>query len=283
MGNQIAVKVHTSPGQEVIVEAKSHMFDWEMAMMAALSGCLARPVEGPRGHLSWSQIEKAISPQVYYRAQTGLLALENTHNMAGGTVMTSEQTETIVAEAHKRGLPVHLDGARVFNAAAALDESVADLSADCDSVMFCLSKGLSAPVGSLLLGSREFVQEARSVRKMMGGGMRQAGVIAAAGIVALQEMPARLKEDHDHARILAGALAELKHLELDLDSVQSNIVVAGVRGSGSQAVIDALSREGVQAVPIGPSEIRFVTHRGVQFDDIKKAVEILRRWDRTHH
>ena len=283
MANQIAVKVHTRPGQEVIVEARSHMFDWEMAMMAALSGCQARPVEGQGGFLSWSQIENAISPPVYYRAQTGLLALENTHNMAGGTVMTSEQTETIVTEAHRRGLPVHLDGARVFNAAAALDESVADLSADCDSVMFCLSKGLSAPVGSLLLGSRAFVQEARSVRKMMGGGMRQAGVIAAAGIIALQEMPARLKEDHDHARILAEALAELEHFQLDLESVQSNIVVAGVRGGGGEAAVDALTREGVLAVPIGPSEIRFVTHRGVQLDDVRKAIEILRRWDLKHH
>jgi threonine aldolase len=279
MANQIAVKVHTKPGQEVILEARSHMFDWEMAMMAALSGCQARPVQAENGLLDWEGIEAAISPDVYFRAQSGLVALENTHNMAGGTVMTKAETQEIVDQCHQRGLPVHLDGARIFNAAEYLNEPVAELSRGCDSVMFCLSKGLSAPVGSILLGDREFISEARSVRKMMGGGMRQAGIIAAAGLIGIEQMPSRLADDHEHARLLAEALKELEHFDVDLNSVQTNIVICNLGGCSSSGVIDALVEQGVLAVPIAPSQIRFVTHRCVSREDILKAINVLRKLD----
>jgi threonine aldolase len=279
MANQIAVKLHTKPGQEVILEARSHMFDWEMAMMAALSGCLARPVKSRNGLLEWSEIELAISPKVYFRAQTGLISLENTHNMAGGTVMTSAQTAEIVQRAHELELPVHLDGARIFNAAICLGESVADLARGCDTVMFCLSKGLSAPVGSLLLSSSELIKEARSIRKMMGGGMRQAGIIAAAGLIALEEMTKRLEEDHLNARQLAEALNELEHFSINPDSVQTNIVVCGLNQVRSDLVVEALSRNGVLAVAIGPRQIRFVTHRNVTREGTCQAIEVLRRLD----
>ena len=279
MANQIAVRLHTEPGQEVIVEAKSHMFDWELAMMAVLSGCQARPVQGRNGLLTWPEIESAISPDVYYRANTGLVALENTHNMEGGTVMTRAQTEEIVDMTHQRKLPLHLDGARIFNASVYLGESVAELTRECDSVMFCLSKGLSAPIGSVLLGSSDFIDEARSVRKMMGGGMRQAGIIAAAGLIAIEEMPARLAEDHENARLLAEAVAELRHFDLDCPSVQTNIVVCDLNRVGSAKVIEMLSQQGVLAVPLGPARIRFVTHRNVSRRDTLTAIKILRRLD----
>lgn len=280
MANQIAVKLHTNPGQEVILEARSHMFDWEMAMMAAFSGCLARPIPSTDGSVSWSEIERSIVPELYFRAQTGMIALENTHNMAGGTVMSRNQTELIVSKAHERGLPVHLDGARIFNASTFLGESVADLCRGFDSVMFCLSKGLCAPVGSILLSDTETIEEGRSVRKMLGGGMRQAGIIAAAGLIALKEMPKRLVEDHQNARQLAEALAELRHFSIDLKLVQTNIVVCTLREVRSDQVIEALAEHGVQAVAISPVEIRFVTHRDVSREDVSRAIEVLRKLDR---
>lgn len=273
MGNQIAVKVHTQPGQEVIVEERGHILNYEMAMLAVLSGCLPRPLRGDRGRLTWSQIEAVLSPDVYYRARTGLIALENTHNMAGGTVMTAEQTRIVAAEAHARALPVHLDGARIFNAAAALGASVSDLSRDCDSVMFCLSKGLSAPAGSVLLGSRPFIEEARRVRKMMGGGMRQTGVLAAAGLVGLESMPERLHQDHENARLLADALTELAGFRVDLDSVQTNIVIVDLENQTSADLLQKLKERGILAGPTSPHQIRFVTHKDVRREDILRVIE----------
>ena len=193
MGNQIAIRLHTQHGQEVICEAKSHILDWEMAMVSAFSGCVPRTVEGDRGVLLWESIRRAIAPKIYYRAPTGLIALENTHNMAGGTVTSLEVFEEIWEGAREAKLPVHLDGARVFNAATALEVDVATLTRGFDTVMFCLSKGLGAPVGSMLVGSREVIERARVFRKSLGGGMRQAGVLAAAGLIALEEMPKRLE------------------------------------------------------------------------------------------
>ncbi len=199
MGNQIAVKLHTRPGTEVVIEERGHIYNYEMAAMAAVSGALARPVKSSDGTgvLAWDDIAGALHVGgAYYVAPTALVALENSHNLAGGTLMTRARTEEICARAHAAGLAVHLDGARVFNAAAALGERVAALARPVDSVMFCLSKGLGAPVGSMLLGTRAFVEEARAWRKLLGGGMRQAGVLAAAGLVALEESPPRLVEDH---------------------------------------------------------------------------------------
>ncbi|HEV8524196.1 MAG TPA: threonine aldolase family protein, partial [Terriglobales bacterium] len=207
MGNQVAIKVHTQPGQEVICEERAHIYNFEMAMLGAFSGCVPRPIYGEDGILTWPEVKKRIAPKIYYRAQTGLVSLENTHNMAGGTVYRPEIGDEVCDGAHEAGIPVHLDGARIFNAAVGLGKPVAEITRKFDSVMFCLSKGLGAPVGSLLVGSQKFIEQARRVRKALGGGMRQAGVLAAAGLIALEKMPSRLQEDHANARFLAEGLA----------------------------------------------------------------------------
>src|SRR6266849_1215063 len=216
MGNQIAIKIHTRPGQEIICEERAHNFHYEMAMLTHFSGCMVRPVHGEDGVLTWSEIKKRISPKIYYRAQTGLISLENTHNMAGGTVYPQELADEVCDLAHEMGLPVHLDGARIFNASVALDRPVREITRKFDSVMFCLSKGLGAPVGSLLVGSRNFIEQARVYRKALGGGMRQVGVLAAAGVIALEKMPARLLEDHQNARFLADGLSRIPGVKIDL-------------------------------------------------------------------
>src|SRR5438105_1653513 len=232
MGNQIAIKVHTRPGQEVICEERAHIFNYEMAMLAHFSGCVARPIPAPDGILTWAEIKKRVAPKIYYLAQTGLVSIESTHNMAGGTVYPPEVIEEICDAAHDAELPVHLDGARIFNAAVALNRPVADITKKCDSVMFCLSKGLGAPVGSLLVGSRGFIDQARVYRKSLGGGMRQAGILAAAGLIALEKMPARLGEAHANARFLATALAGIPGIRLDPSKVVTNILVFNIAATG---------------------------------------------------
>jgi len=279
MGNQIAIRVHTSPGQEVITEQHAHIFEFEMAAMAAISGVLARPVPSVDGILDWESIRKAIRPKIYYRAQTGLIALENTHNMAGGTVYTKQQIRDICNQAHEALLPVHLDGARIFNAATALNTKVADLVDGCDSVMFCLSKGLAAPVGSMLVGSRSFIEKARSVRKMLGGGMRQAGVLAAAGLIALENMPARLGEDHENAKRLADLLKEIPQLDVDPVKVRTNILMAGITRTGldSSELIGRLNKTGVLVSALDSSRLRLVTHRDVNHEQIVRAAASIRQ------
>jgi threonine aldolase len=276
MGNQIAVRLHTRPGQEVITEARSHIYNYEMAAMAAISGVLARPVHAADGILTWDVIAPAIAPNIYYRAQTGLIALENTHNMAGGTVYTADQIQAICDQAHARNLPVHLDGARIFNAATALATDAATLCRPCDSVMFCLSKGLGAPVGSMLAGSREFVERARSARKMFGGGMRQAGVLAAAGLIALEKMPARLCEDHENARLLADRLSRIHTLLLDPARVRTNIVVVDISRTGfdSGKLAGLLKSMGVLVGPVNTTTIRLLTHFDVTRKQIEEAAKI---------
>lgn len=264
MGNQIAIRLHTQHGQEVICEARSHILDWEMAMVSAFSGCVPRTIAGDHGVLTWQQIRAAIAPNIYYRAQTGLISLENTHNMAGGTVTPLPVMEEIWAGAKQVGLAVHLDGARIFNAATYLGIGVAELTRGFDTVMFCLSKGLCAPAGSLLVGTRKHIDRARIYRKALGGGMRQAGVLAAAGLIALESMTERLTEDHENARLLAGSLAKVRGAEVDLSSVQTNIVMFKLSGKRTaQEVIAGLKRRGVLASNIGSDAIRLVTHRDV--------------------
>ena len=276
MGNQIAVKLHTHHGQEVICEARSHILDWEMAMVAAFSGCVPRTVAGDRGVLRWEDIQKAIAPKIYYRAQTGLVWLENSHNMAGGTVTPLTVLEQVWAGARAAGLPVHCDGARIFNAATAAGRSVAEMTRGFDTVMFCLSKGLGAPVGSMLVGSRELIAEARSVRKALGGGMRQAGILAAAGLIALEEGPKRLDEDHANARLLAEAVAATDGAEIDLAAVQTNIVIFTLREQGdAPAYVHALRERGVLASAIGPHAVRLVTHCDVSRADCAKVAGVL--------
>ncbi|MDE3188455.1 MAG: aminotransferase class I/II-fold pyridoxal phosphate-dependent enzyme [Acidobacteriota bacterium] len=264
MGNQIAIRLHTQPGQEVICEARSHILDWEMATAAVFSGCLIRTVSTASGTLTWKDIEPAIHEHSTFRAATGLIEIENTANMAGGRCTSLAAMEEIWDQARKRGLPVHLDGARIFNAATALGVDVKTLTRGFDTVMFCLSKALCAPVGSMLVGSAELMGRARIYRKALGGGMRQAGVLAAAGLIALEQMPARLHEDHANARLLAEALAHMDGVDLDLDTVETNIVIFKLTGDMAAAELVArLKARGVLASAVGPQAIRLVTHHDV--------------------
>ena len=278
MGNEVCIKVHTQPGQEVITEERSHIFNLEMSAMAAICGTLARPVRGEEGVLDWPTIESAIRPGcVSSVAQTGLITLENTHSLSGGTVMPLRRLKDISDRAHERGLPVHLDGARIFNAGIALKRDVRDLAAPVDSVMFCLSKGLGAPIGSLIAGSREFIDRALSVRRMFGGAMRQVGVIAAAGLIALEKMTARLEEDHVNARLLAHGLAQIPGIRIDPERVQTNIVVFDIKDTGI-SVEDLSARlkdRGVLANGINPREMRMVTHKDVSRKECEAALEII--------
>lgn len=277
MGNQIAVKLHTRPGQEVVIEERGHIYNFEMAAMSVVSGTLARPVRSQDGSgiLNWEEVASGLHHGgAYYVAPTGLIALENSHNLAGGTVYTSARIAEISERAHALNLPVHLDGARIFNASAALNEPVAEIARPVDSVMFCLSKGLGAPVGSMLLGSREFIEEARVWRKILGGGMRQAGVLAAAGLVALEETPERLPEDHANARRLAEGLAEIDGISVDPERVVTNIVLFDVSETGitSDEICLRLKERNVLASGFGPLAIRMVTHYDVSSADIEVAL-----------
>jgi threonine aldolase len=246
-----------------------------MGMIAAFAGCQVRTVAAPRGILTWANIAQAIAPPIYYRAQTGLICLENSHNMAGGTVTPLAVFEEIWAGARRAGLPVHLDGARVFNAAAALEIPVAELTRGFDTVMFCLSKGLGAPVGSMLVGSRELIGRARSIRKALGGGMRQAGILAAAGLIALEDGPAQLPEDHRNARLLAEAVAASDAAEIDLDAVQTNIVIFRLVEGGAAEFVVQLQQRGVLASAIGKDAVRFVTHLDVDRAACERAAAIV--------
>jgi threonine aldolase len=290
MGNQIALHLHTSPGCEVICDARSHVVHYELGAMAVLSGLLPRVLPSDDGLPAPAAIEARIAPEVSYRARTGLIVVENSHNMAGGRVFGRDRLDPILAVARRHGLPVHLDGARIFNAAVALGTTAAELASGFDSVMFCLSKGLGAPVGSLLCGDAAVIREARRVRKMFGGGMRQAGILAAAGLLALQEGPGRLIDDHERARVLADTLAELPGFELDPATVESNIVICGVgehpaahalrdpeAADPAATFLAALSEAGVLASHVGPEHIRFVTHRDVDDVALDAVLEVVER------
>ncbi|MBI4854024.1 MAG: aminotransferase class I/II-fold pyridoxal phosphate-dependent enzyme [Acidobacteria bacterium] len=278
MGNLICVKLHTEPGQEVILESRSHILNYEVSSMAMVAGVLPRAIPTSNGLLEWKQIEQAIRPQIYYCSQTALICLENTHNMAGGAVMSKAQTYEICLQARERKIPIHLDGARVFNAAATLGESVADLTRHFDSVMFCLSKGLGAPVGSIIVGSREFIEKARILRKLLGGGMRQVGVLAAAGLIALEEMPNRLKEDHSNAKFLATALAAIDKIEIDPESVQSNILIFDISKTGlnTSEFSAKLKERGILANGINATQMRMLTHYDVDKEDCQKALKTIK-------
>lgn len=279
MGNQTAIRLHTQHGQEVICEARSHICEWEMAMASAFSGCQLRTVAAERGILSWADIEPHITGKHYHRASTGLICLENTHNMAGGTVTPAAAMEEICAGARERGLAVHLDGARIFNAATALGIGVRELTRSFSTVMFCLSKGLGAPVGSMLVGTWEQMDFARRIRKGLGGGMRQAGILAAAGSIALEEGPQHLKEDHANARLLAEAISD-SPATVDLEAVRTNIVIFRVPGGNGDALVAKLKERGILAGTVYRHSVRFVTHRDVDRGACEEAarvtVELLR-------
>lgn len=279
MGNLIAIKIWTHHGNEVICEERSHVNLYELASMSAIAGCMPRAVRGgDDGIMTWKQVEAAIRPKIYYDSQTALVCLENTSNMAGGTVYATDRVDEISNHAHALGLKVHLDGARIFNAAAALNDNVANMTKSVDSVMFCLSKGLGAPVGSMIVGSKEFIERARVYRKMFGGGMRQVGIIAAAGLLALEKSPQRLHEDHANAKRLAEGIAQIPGLKIDPSSVRSNIVIFDCSATGMNAVelCDALHEKGVWAQDTAPYSVRMVTHWNVNREGIDRALAELR-------
>ena len=277
MGNLTCIMAQAARGQEVICEAAGHIYNYEMAAMSAIGGVLPRVVPAEDGIMTWEQIAPAIREKAYYRPQTALVALENTHNMAGGTVYPTRLAHKICDQAHDAGLKVHLDGARVFNAAVHLGENVAELTKKFDSVQFCLSKGLGAPIGSMIVGSREFIERCRVIRKTLGGGMRQVGVIAAAGIVALEEGPKRLHLDHDNARILAEGLAKIPRIRINPEKVQTNIVIydVGETGFTSKQLLEKLAQRKVLGGPVDARRVRMVTHLDVDRNDIEQALRII--------
>ena len=275
MGNTIAVKLHTQHGEEVICDARAHVVDYELAMAAWFAGCLVRAIPTEDGILSWDAVRTRIRPPARNWAPTGLIEIENTHNMAGGTVYPLATIRETCDGAHERGLKVHMDGARVFNAAAAIGATVREIVAPVDTVMFCLSKALGAPVGSMLAGPAESIAKARLLRKRLGGGMRQAGVLAAAGLIALEETPKRLPEDHANARFLAEGLARIPGIQAWPHKVVTNIVIFDVSGTGhASAEISArLKTRGVLINPVNERLMRAVTHYDVDRAACARALE----------
>ena len=274
MGNLVAVLSHTQKGDEVILEESAHIYSRESATFP-IAGVIPKLIRGTQGYIAPEQLRRAIRPQDVHFPSTRLVCLENTHNGAGGVPFSPQEMDAIALVAKQLGLGVHLDGARIFNAAVSYGVSAADLTRNVDSVMFCVSKALSAPVGSLVAGSQEFVDRARRFRKTVGGGMRQAGVIAAAGIVALRTMVDRLAEDHANARRLAEGLNGIPGLSVNLERVRTNMVLVDVAEPLTAADFCArLRREGVLAFPTSPGTVRMVTHRHITFGMIERAVAV---------
>ena len=275
MGNAIAIRILTQRGDEVLVERRSHVVRYELSGMSRLSGVMPRRGDAPGGHLTPEHVRAAVAPRAYYKSDVGLVVLENTHNLGGGTVQRVEEARAVVAAAREAGFRVHLDGARLWHAAVALGVPPAVLVAGADTVMACLSKGLCAPVGSLLASSRERVQEARRVRKLLGGGMRQAGVLAAAGLVALETLVPRLAEDHANARLLAAALGRGRGVSVA--PVETNIVVATLEGRSAPEAVAVLREAGVLATAMDARTLRLVTHRDVSREDCECAARAVER------
>jgi len=276
MANIVCQMSHCQRGDEMILGDQSHIFFYEQGGSAALGGIHPRPVPNlPDGRLSEEAVESAIRGNDVHFPVTRLIALENTHNRCSGSPLSVEYMHAIGELARRHGLKLHIDGARIFNAAVSLGVPARDLTVDADSVSFCLSKGLCAPVGSLACGSREFIVRARRMRKVLGGGMRQAGILAAAGVVALTQMVDRLAEDHENARHLAGALADVNGLQVYPEKVRTNIVFIHTEESGQTAaeITGALENEGVRTLAVGPHMIRAVTHYPIHREDIDRAVD----------
>lgn len=287
MGNQVAIAVHTQPGQEVVCDADTHILHYEMAAMAALSGVLPRVLNTAEGFPNAEQVSEAVHPDIGYLARTGLVSLENSHNRCGGAVMSIKNQEEVQGAAHEKGVPVHLDGARIFNAAAALGVKANEVAAGFDSVMFCLSKGLGAPIGSLLCASSEFISEARRVRKRFGGGMRQAGVLAAPGLVALEQMTGRIAEDHETARGIAEGLAEVPGITISVMPC-TNILIFTVDsewygreippdGDYAGGFVRRLKENGILTLALDRQKVRMVTHYDLPENTVQRTVAAVTR------
>lgn len=271
MTNQVAIAVHTRRGEEVVCAEGSHIYEWELGMMAAFSGVVPRFVPAPLGVPAPEDVRLAVRHSIH-QSPTGLISLENTHNKAGGTVIPTEVIKEIRAVADAEGLPLHLDGARVFNAAAALDVPLSEITRHFHTVSVCLSKGLGAPVGSVLVGSAEAMKQAHRYRKMLGGGMRQAGILAAAALVALRGGPALLKEDHRRTRELAEALVGAG-FDVNLAAVQTNIIYATLPDAATQ--VARWAERGVLASALGPDSVRFVLHHQTGNEALDRAIAVL--------
>jgi len=275
MGNAIAVRLLTQRGDEVLVERRSHVVRYELSGMSVVSGVMPRMVDAPGGHLTPEQVRAAVGPRAYYKSDVALVVLENTHNLGGGTVQRVAELQAVLAAAREAGLRVHVDGARLWNASVALGVPPAELVKGVDTVMTCLSKGLCAPVGSLLAASRERIEEARRVRKLLGGGMRQAGVLAAAGLVALDTLVERLAEDHANARLLGDALARGRGVRVA--PVETNIVVGALEATSAPEAVAVLKAQGVLATAMDARTLRLVTHRDVSRSDCERAAGLIER------
>lgn len=277
MSNTVALRTHAEPGAAAVVEESAHLYGMEYSAIASACGLLVMPIRGHHGAPDLDGVKWAIRRAKTMFPAPGLVCLENTHNAAGGTVLAPAQIEALAAAAHEGGFPVHLDGARVFNAAVALGVDVRELTRSVDSVSVCLSKGLSAPVGSLVAGTRAFIDRANRVRRSLGGAMRQAGIIAAPGLVALRTMIPRLREDHDNASHLAGQIATVPGLGVDLATVQSNIINVDVRALGIDAAAFAahLRELGVRGLPGTGTIVRFVTYRNISRQDVELAAQAI--------
>lgn len=277
MGNQVSLMAHTQRGDEIILDENSHIYNYEVAALAVLSAVQPRTLHGLHGILDPEDVRQAVRmPNIHYPQDT-LVCVESTHNRGGGTVYPLATLREIRRVATEHGMAVHLDGARLFNACVASGESAKEVAAQADSVTFCLSKGLGAPVGSVVTGTRALIDRARRARKMLGGGMRQAGILAAAGIVALETMVDRLSEDHANAQILAQGLAALPGIGIDLDLVQTNIVVFNVKRKDLDApgLILKLGEQGIKAFAVSPDRIRMVTHKDVDRAAMLRTLEVL--------
>jgi len=280
MGNLVCLLTHCGRGDEVLLGDRSHTFVYEQGGSAALGGIHPRTLPNqPDGTLNLVHVEEAIRPDNIHFPRTRLIVLENTHNRCSGSPLSAEYMRSVGEIARRHDLKIHVDGARIFNAAVALGVDASDLVSEADSVTFCLSKGLAAPVGSLVCGSRDFIREARRARKVVGGGMRQAGVLAAAGIVALTEMVDRLADDHANARRLVEGLVDAEGLSVDVGRVQTNIVYMNMTKDGllSAVVAEQLSREGVLLLPTGPRQLRAVTNYHTNGDDVDYAADVIRK------
>ena len=278
MGNQLAVKTHTQPGNEIILEADAHIFKYEAGAAGMLSGVITKILPGIHGVLTADQIDHSVNrTDDIHAAPTGLIALENTHNRAGGTIYPLDEIQKIAEVAQRRKIPLHLDGARIMNACVASNIKPMEYGKYFDSVSICLSKGLGAPVGSVLIGTKRFIDKARYFRKAYGGGMRQAGILAAAGLYALRHNVDKLLEDHIKAKKLAEAVAQLKSFTIDLATVQTNIVIFSVKRGTSYEIIDKLKDQGILAIPFSDIKIRFVTHLDVTMDDIDHTINTLKK------
>ena len=275
MGNAIAVRLLTERGDEVLVERRSHVVRFELAGMSEIAGVMPRMLDGAGGHLAPEQVRAAVAPHTYYKSDVTLVVLENTHNLGGGTVQSLAEQRDVIAAARECGFKVHLDGARIWNAAVALGATPAAVAQGADTVMTCLSKGLCAPAGSLVASTRERIGAARRIRKLLGGGMRQAGVLAAAGLVALETLVPRLAEDHANARLLGEAYARGRGVRLA--PVETNIVVGVLEGRTAPDAVAALREQGVLATAMDAQTLRFTTHRDVSRADCERAAELIER------